>query len=197
MAEPNTNQSAPPQSEPQTSGNPPAQTAPEIDYDKLAGIVAGKQRITEDTVLKNYFKQQGLSQEQAAQAISSFKEQQKANTPDIAAIQQENETLRAQILQSKLQSAAMQQAGKLNVAPETVPYLLKLADLSTAVNDKGEISQDGIAQALNQVLTDIPALKQQANENRGFVPIGGDGGSGQQSADDVTRSRFGLPPKKK
>lgn len=31
-----------------------------FDYEKLASIVAGKQTVTEDTVLKNYFKQQGL-----------------------------------------------------------------------------------------------------------------------------------------
>ena len=197
MAEPNTNPAAEPQDNSQTSGNPPTQSAPEIDYEKLAGLVAGKQRVAEDTVLKNFFKQQGLSQEQMAQAISTYKEQQKANTPDIAAIQQENAQLKAQILQSRLNAEAMTQAATLNVAPSTVPYLIKLADLSGAVDDKGDINAEAVTAALNQVLTDIPALKQQANENKGFVPIGGDGGSGQQSADDVTRSRFGLPPKKK
>lgn len=58
-----------------------------FDYDKLASIIAGKQSVTEDTVLKNYFKQQGLSQEEMNQAISSFKEQKAKNTPDVAGIQ--------------------------------------------------------------------------------------------------------------
>ena len=33
--------------------------SPSFDYEKLAGIIQGKQNVAEDTVLKNYFKQQG------------------------------------------------------------------------------------------------------------------------------------------
>lgn len=197
MAEPKNNPATEPQGNPQTPANPPAQAAPEIDYEKLAGVVEGRQRAAGESALKNYLKQQGLTSEQMEDAIRTYKEQQAANTPDIAAIQQENAQLKAQILQSRLNAEAMSQAAMLNVDPGTVPYLIKLADLSGAVDDKGNIRTEAVTAALNQVLTDIPALKQQANENRGFVPIGGDGGSGSQSADDVTRSRFGLPPKKK
>jgi hypothetical protein len=47
-----------------TQGQVVAQTPPEFDYDKLAEIINGKQSVVaEETVLKNYFKQQGLSQE--------------------------------------------------------------------------------------------------------------------------------------
>lgn len=59
--------------------NPPA--GPEIDYDKLAQIVQGKQTATEESVLRGYFKNQGLSKEDADKAISDFKEKQKANDP--------------------------------------------------------------------------------------------------------------------
>lgn len=38
----------------QASSNNPAQSTPEIDYDKIASIVEGKQKVAEDTVLKNY-----------------------------------------------------------------------------------------------------------------------------------------------
>lgn len=31
---------------------------PAFDYEKLAGIISGKQNVTEETVLKNYFRQQ-------------------------------------------------------------------------------------------------------------------------------------------
>ena len=51
----------------------------QFDYDRLASIVAGKQTATEETVLKGYFKQQGLTKEQMDQAIASYKEQQAAN----------------------------------------------------------------------------------------------------------------------
>ncbi len=68
----------------QQNGNQQAQS---FDYDKLASIIAGKQSVTEDTVLKNYFKQQGLSQEEMNQAIAGFKEQKAKNTPDVAGMQ--------------------------------------------------------------------------------------------------------------
>ena len=44
------------------------QNATQIDYEKLAQIVTGKQQATEDSVLKGYFKQQGLRQEEMTQA---------------------------------------------------------------------------------------------------------------------------------
>lgn len=70
----------PPANPPTPANNPPA--APEIDYDKLASIVQGKQSATEDSVLRGYFKQQGLSKEDADKAIADFKEKQKANDPN-------------------------------------------------------------------------------------------------------------------
>ena len=56
MAEPNTQTETQ-----QTQQETTQQTTPEFDYDKLASLIAGKQTVTEDTVLKSYFKQQGLS----------------------------------------------------------------------------------------------------------------------------------------
>lgn len=47
----------------------------EIDYEKLAGLINGKQSVAEDTVLKSYFKQKGLSADEMEQAIATFKEQ--------------------------------------------------------------------------------------------------------------------------
>ena len=42
--------------QPTPQGNP----APTFDYDKLASLINGKQSVAEDTVLKSYFKEQGL-----------------------------------------------------------------------------------------------------------------------------------------
>ena len=41
--------------------SPAGSQAPQFDYDKLASLIAGKQTVTEESVLKGYFKQQGLS----------------------------------------------------------------------------------------------------------------------------------------
>ena len=69
---------------PQPNSNNPAQSTPAIDYEKIASIVEGKQKVAEDTVLKNYFKNQGLTGEEMAQAISSFKSQKASAQPDVA-----------------------------------------------------------------------------------------------------------------
>lgn len=201
MAESNTNPATEPQANSQTSGNPTEQQMPEIDYEKLAGVVTGRQRAAGETALKNYLKQQGLSQEQMTQAISTYKQQQETtvqqHNQQFEALQQENQRLKAQILQSQLNAEAMTQAAVLNVEPDTIPYLIRLADLSGAVDDKGAISKDAVTAALNQVLDDIPALKKQTGQSRGFVPIGGDGADRQTAEqEDRMRKYFGLSSKK-
>ena len=49
---------------------------PEIDYEKLSSLITGKQSATEDSVLKGYFKQQGLSKEEMDQAVHILREVQ-------------------------------------------------------------------------------------------------------------------------
>ena len=186
----------------QTQQQPEAQqsqtgSAPAFDYDKLAGILAGRQAANEESVLKGYFKQQGITGEEAAQAIAAFKAEKAKNTPDLAALQRENQTLRAQMIQHQLNAEAMRQAGTLGVAPETVPYLIRMADMAGAVNEKGEISAEAVTTALTKVLEDIPQLKVQKEDSGGFVTVGGAGQTAtQENADDRARKWFGLPPKK-
>ena len=69
------------------TNSPEGNQQPQIDYDKLASIVAGKQSATEESVLKGYFKQQGLSKEQMDQAIAAYKERQAANQPDVTGME--------------------------------------------------------------------------------------------------------------
>ena len=79
----------PPAGGQQQTQTPPAQQTQElaIDYEKLAQIVQGKQSVAEDSALRGYLKQQGLSKEQMDQAIATYKQQQAANQPDVGALQ--------------------------------------------------------------------------------------------------------------
>lgn len=61
--------------------------APAIDYGKIQQMLDGTLAAKEDTALKAYFKQQGLSQQEVEQAIAAFKQQKAANTPDVGAMQ--------------------------------------------------------------------------------------------------------------
>ena len=72
------------------------QTAPPaIDYGKIQQMLDGTLAAKEDTALKAYFRQQGLSQEEVEQAIAAFKQQKAANTPDVGAMQAHEETMKA------------------------------------------------------------------------------------------------------
>lgn len=145
---------------------------PQFDYEKLAGLIAGKQSVTEDTVLKNYFKQQGLSEEDVKQAISSFKQQKAANQPDVNALQTQVSQAQMQAQQAVIERDAYLLSGDLGIDIKTMPYLLKMADLS-AVIVEGKVNQDKLKEALNKVLEDVPQLKPQAEATpNGFRQIG-------------------------
>lgn len=168
-------------------------TVPEFDYEKLAQLVAGKQTVTEESVLKGYFKQQGLSKEQMDQAIAAFKQQQAASQPDVAAIQQQATQAQALAQQAMIEKEATLTAIGLGIDAKTIPYVLKMADLSQVMGKDGKINVEMLKTALNKVLEDIPALKPQAAGATGFVQVGAAGGTGQQTTtDDALKKAFGL-----
>ena len=178
-----------------TNQDPPAGSGPpfQFDYEKLAGIVSGKQTVTEESVLKGYFKQQGLSKEQMDQAIAAYKEQQAAKQPDVAGMQTQLTQAQADVRKAQIESAATIEAVELGVDIKTIPYVLKMADLSQAVGQDGKISEETIKNALNKVLEDIPALKPQVTGTTGFVQVGAPNGNQQQgSSDAALKKAFGL-----
>lgn len=167
-------------------------TAPQIDYDKIAQLVAGKQAATEESVIKGYLKQQGLTKEQMDQAIATFKAQQAANTPDVNALQTQAQQAQALAEQKEVENAAILQAVSLGIDAKTVPYVLKMAELGGVRGDDGKINEESLKNAINKVLEDIPALKPQAQQASGFQ-IGASGGNQQTTAtDDALKKAFGL-----
>lgn len=161
-----------------------------FDYEKLASIVAGKQTVTEDTVLKNYFKQQGLSQEEASQAMQQFKDQKAKNTPDVESIQTQLTQVQALAQQEAVEKAAILEAVGLGLDAKTIPYILKMADFSEAAGQDGEINNETLKNAINKVLEDIPQLKPTQEPQRGFQ-IGGGGDQQRTSQGDQLASIFG------
>ena len=153
----------------------PAQptTVPAIDYGKIQQMLDGTLAAKEDTALKAYFKQQGLSQQEVEQAIAAFKEQKAKNQPDVAAIQQQMQQALAQAQQAQIERDAYQLSGELGIDMKTMPYVLKLADMSSVVGADGNIDREKLKEALNKVLEDVPQLKPQAvQQQNGFRQIG-------------------------
>lgn len=167
-------------------------TTPQFDYEKLASIIAGKQTVTEDTVLKNYFKQQGMSQADAESAISAFKQQKAQYQPDVNALQAQLSQAQANAQRASVESAATIAAVGLGIDVKTIPYVLKMADLSQVVGADGKINDDTLKNAINKVLEDIPALKPQASQLTGFLQVGASGNGQQASNDDALRKAFGI-----
>lgn len=183
-----------PAQSPTPAPNPTPTPAPvEIDYDKLAQLISGKQAATEDSLLKGYFKQQGLSQEEMEQAIAAFKQQKAANTPDVGALQTQMTQAQAAAQQAQIQAAATLEAVALGIDAKSIPYILKLADFSQAVGQDGKINNETVNNALKKVLEDVPALKPQTVGGAGFIQVGNPGGSSnpQPSQEDQLASIFG------
>ena len=129
-----------------------------------------------------------LSKEQMDQAIAAFKQQQAANTPDVVGMQNQitetqNQLTAAQaaVQQAQVESAATMMAVTLGIDAKTIPYVLKMADLSQVIGQDGKINDETLKNAVNKVLEDIPALKPQADGKTGFTQIGTGGNPAQHS----------------
>lgn len=180
------------QTESGQAGTQNTSAALEIDYDKLAGIISGKQSVAEDTVLKGYFKQQGMSEDEMKQAIAAYKKQKAENTPDVAAIQEQLAQAQTQVRRAELEKQATIQALELGLDVKTVPYAIKMAELDKAVGEDGKINTESIKSALTQVLEDIPGLKPQAQVSGGFQ-IGASGNEqNTQTTQEQLNAAFGV-----
>ena len=169
----------------------------------LDGTLAAK----EDTALKAYFKQQGLSQQEAEQAIAAFKQQKAANQPDVNALQgqvteaqnqlaEEEAAAQAEARQAQLKSAATMAAVSLGMDAKTIPYVLKMADLSQAMGQDGNVNEEALKNALNKVIEDVPALKPQATGSSGFTQIGAAGCPSQQAQQTSQTQQAAVPTKR-
>lgn len=176
-----------------SAGTTPQSAPSAIDYEKIQQMLNGTLAAKEDTALKAYFKQQGLSQQEAEQAMADFKAQKAKNQPDVGAMQTQLAQAQAAQQQAQVQSAATMVAVGLNIDAKAIPYVLKMADLSQTVGQDGKINDEAIKTALGKVLEDIPALKPQATETTGFIQVGASGGTQMQSATDAELDRiFGV-----
>ena len=170
----------------------PPQNAPAIDYAKIQQMLEGTLAAKEDTALKAYFKQQGLSQQEVEQAFAAFKQQKAANQPDANALQGQMSEAQSQMAaaqeaakQAQIESAATMMAVTLGIDAKTIPYVLKMADLGQVMGQDGKINEETLKTSLNKVLEDIPALKPQASGSSGFVQVGA-ANNQQQGNEPVT-----------
>ncbi len=164
-----------------------------VDYEKIQKMLDGTLKAKEDTALKAYFKQQGLSQEEAEQAMTAFKQKKAENTPDVNALNTQLKNANMALHKAQIEQEATLVSLGLGLDAKTIPYVIKMADLSQVMKDDGKIDNETLTNALKKVLEDIPGLKPQATNSTGFQKVGATGTqSNQTTSDDALKAAFGL-----
>lgn len=171
------------------------QLAAGVDYDRLQEMINTATAKKENAVIKDYFMQQGLSENELHQAIAAFKqnkEQQASEQQNVNANLQNELTAAKQLAeQAQVELTATKVAVELGINVKTLQYVLKMADFSKAKDADGKISEDNIKASLEQVLKDVPALKPSTENNSGFQ-IGAPAGNNNQSNEEALKKAFGL-----
>jgi len=179
----------------QTNTNAGSTTANvEIDYDKLANIVGQRSANTENSVLRGYFKDQGMSPEQMNEAVKSFKETQASKKQEeankLSQVERENAELKSQILNGQIDSKISTVATEQKVSSEKLPFLLKVIERKDLTKD-GVIDEEKIKSAVEEAIKTFPEFVIK-DETKGVRKIGSDGQGDSGDVDDALRAAFGL-----
>lgn len=119
------------------------------------------------SALTSFFKQKGLTEDEANNTMATYLENKKKNTPDVSALQNDLSAAKSARLQAEINQAATLEAIKQGVDTKSIPYLLK--------DEKGSIKAENLTNAIKTVLDDITALKVKQESTCGVQKIGGDG----------------------
>lgn len=173
--------------------------APEIDYSKIEEIINKRSSSKENSVLVGYLKEQGLTGDELTQAINAYKDKKEQDKKTAQQEQDnmriENQQLKAQILNSNIDSKLTSLAAEEGVQAEKIPFLLKLVDRNGIANEKGEIDEAKAKSSLEAVLKAFPDFKVASQNNNGFQQIGSSSENNNNSIDDKLDAIFGIKKK--
>ena len=171
-----------------------------IDYDKIQSMIDKGVQQKENAILKSYFEQQGMSEDEIKTAIGDYKAkkqtQAQAQSNAYAQLQESNKALQAQLTQELLNKQAFNDCLDLGVDKNTIPYVIKSADFTDAIDEKGEVKADKVREIIEKVLEDVPAFKGTSKDDKGFkVGVSGEPDDATEQ-ENALRKAFGLAPKK-
>ena len=196
----NSNQNAQNAAGQNNNANQPNNNSNGIDYNKIQEMIDGRNAKTEDSVLKSYFQKQGLSQEEIESAINAFKTQKanqaNAQNKELTDAQASLQKTQLENQRLRIEKKAYDFVDELNVDIKTMPYLLKMADLSNCADKDGNVLEDTLKTVLQKVIDDVPGLKKQVQGTVG-ITLGADTNNGTNSNNGVFDFGFtGARPKK-
>ena len=171
-----------------------------IDYDKIQSMIDKGVQQKENAILKSYFEQQGMSEDEVKAAIGDWKSQKqtqaKEQTDSINQLTENNKALQARLTQELLNRQAFNDCLDLGVDRATIPHVIKCAEFNDCLDDKGEVKADKVRETIEKVLADVPAFKGTAKDDKGFkVGVGGEQEDATEQ-ENALRKAFGLSPKK-
>ena len=180
---------------PQTPPAPQSAPAVEIDYNKLAEVVAGREQAAGDAALKGYLKSQGLSKEDCDKAISAYKEaektKQKERDAEYQKIIDENRAYKQAEAMKAVKDTAKAVAKELNVRDDRFDKLFKLSDTSKFAKEDGKIDKDAIKAEFEEQLKDLPEF----TSKKRIVISSGDGFNGKPreatDAEEYRKQKYG------
>jgi hypothetical protein len=157
----------------------------QIDYSKIEEMINKRNSQAQDNLLKGFLKQEGLTGEELNQAVNTFKQQKAAaeqqKIQESENIKLENQRLRAQILNSDIDSKLTALATAEGVSADKIPFLSKLIDRNGLADDKGNVLEDKVKEAMENVIKAFPDFKgTDQQNNNGFQQIGAGGNNDQQ-----------------
>ena len=171
-----------------------------IDYDKIQSMIDKGVQQKENAILKSYFEQQGMSEDEVKAAIGDWKSkkqtQAKEQTDSINQLTENNKALQARLTQELLNRQAFNDCLDLGVDRATIQHVIKCAEFNDCLDDKGEVKADKVRETIEKVLADVPAFKGTAKDDKGFkVGVGGEQEDATEQ-ENALRKAFGLAPKK-
>ena len=171
-----------------------------IDYDKIQSMIDRGVQQKENAILKSYFEQQGMSEDEVKAAIGDWKAKKQTQAQEqnnaYATLQESNKALQAQLTQELLNKQAFNDCLDLGVDKNTIPYVIKSADFKDAIDEKGAVKADKVREIIEKVLSDVPAFKGASKEEKGFkIGVNGEQDDATEQ-ENALRKAFGLAPKK-
>ncbi len=176
-----------------------------INTEELERIVEARKERAVNSVLNSYFRQNELTEEEAKEAIATYKkakaEQEEADRNNLQALQQklqgyeakESEAMR--LANARLiRAEAMVQATGLGVKPERVNPLIRIADLTqVGVDENGNADGAAIRLALEEALKIVPELKSTSSDedDRPGFKVGSPGQQKSNASSDQLAAIFG------
>ena len=172
-----------------------------IDYGKLEEIINKGINQKENSILKSYFSQQGLSEEEMKEAISNFKNSRKSeeekNNKEYETLTNNYANLQKQFNQEKINNALNLALIKKGLTEEQIPFISKMVEVEGVLNDKSEINKEKLNENIENVFKAFPNLLNK-KEDKPLIKVGTSSDNSQydESSDALLRKAFGLSNKK-